>query len=100
MSMPLIWPVDSVSDTKVPVEVASTLVVAANPARADLELVNDSNQPIFVARGNTAVLNQGIRLNANGGSYSMNNRNLFLGAIYAIAQGGAKNLTISEGSWK
>ena len=100
MSMPLIWPIVSVTDTKVAVETGSTLVVAANPGRADLELVNDSNQPIYLGRGNAAVMNEGIRLNANGGSYSMNNRNLFLGAIYAIATGGAKNLTVSEGSWK
>ena len=100
MSMPLIWPIKSVNDTNVAVETGSTPVVAANPARADLELVNDSNQPIYLARGNAAVLNEGIRINKDGGSYSMNNRNLFLGAIYAIAQGGAKNLTISEGSWK
>jgi len=61
MGAPLIWPVDSVTDTKVAVETISTLVLAANPARADAVFVNDSNQPIYLARGNTAVgyLNQG-----------------------------------------
>jgi len=79
------------------VEVASTLVLAANPQRMDAVFVNDSNQEIYLARGNAAVLNEGIRLNATGGSYEINANNLFLGAINAIAEGGAKNLTVSEG---
>lgn len=97
MGAPLIWPVGSVTDTKVAVETDSTEVLAANPARADAVFVNDSNKPIYLARGNAAVLNQGIRLNAEGGNYEINSSNLFLGAIYAIAEGGAKNLTVSEG---
>jgi len=97
MAGPLIWPIESATDTKVAVEVASTLVLAANPQRMDAVFVNDSNQEIYLARGNAAVLNEGIRLNATGGSYEINANNLFLGAINAIAEGGAKNLTVSEG---
>ena len=97
MAGPLVWPVKSVTDTAVLVQDASTLVLAANPKRADAVFVNDSNQPIYLARGNAAVLHEGIRLNASGGSYEINALNLFLGAIYAIAEGGAKVLTVSEG---
>jgi len=97
MAGPLIWPIESATDTKVAVEVASTLVLAANPQRMDAVFVNDSNKEIYLARGNAAVLNEGIRLNATGGSYEINANNLFLGAINAIAEGGAKNLTVSEG---
>ena len=97
MAGPLVWPVKSVTDTAVLVQDASTLVLAANPKRADAVFVNDSNQPIYLARGNAAVMNAGIRLNASGGSYEIDNNNLFLGAIYAIATGGDKNLTVSEG---
>lgn len=97
MPEPLSWPVEAVRDTAVLVQAASTPVLAANPRRADAVFVNDSNQPIFLARGNAAVLNAGIRLNANGGSYEINRNNLFLGAINAIAVGGDKNLTVSEG---
>lgn len=103
MSLPIIWPVDDVVDTGVVVGITSTLVIAANPKRADAEFVNDSDVVIYLARGHDAVLNKGIRLNASGGSYSINNRNLFLGAIYAIranVQDSDKNLTVSEGSWK
>ena len=97
MPEPLAWPINSVIDTKVAVDTATTVVLAANPGRKDAVFVNDSNQPIYLARGNDAVLNQGIRLNSGGGSYEINRDNLFLGAINAIATGGDKNLTVSEG---
>ena len=94
---PLVWTVTTVTDTKVAVGTDTTVVLAANPRRHEAVFVNDSNQPIYLARGNDAVLNQGIRLNAAGGSYEINRNNLFLGAINAIAEGGAKNLCVSEG---
>lgn len=94
---PLVWSVESVTDTAVAVDTSTTEVLAANPRRHEAVFVNDSNKPIYLARGNDAVLNQGIRLNAAGGSYEINRDNLFLGAINAIAEGGAKNLTVSEG---
>ena len=97
MPGPLPWPVNSATDTGVAVEVTSTLVLAANPGRVDAVFVNDSNKEIYLARGNAAVLHKGIRLNAAGGSYEINQNNLFQGAIYAIAEGGAKILTVSEG---
>ena len=97
MAEPLSWPIEGVVDTAVLIQAVSTPVLAANPQRADAVFVNDSNQPIYLARDNAAVLNAGIRLNAGGGSYEINRDNLFLGAINAIATGGDKNLTVSEG---
>lgn len=97
MPEPLAWPINTVTDTKVAVDTATTVVLAANPGRKTAVFVNDSNQPIYLAFGNAAVLNQGVRINASGGSYEINRNNLFLGAINAIAEGGAKNLTVSEG---
>jgi len=97
MAEPLSWPIEAVQDSATLIQVASTEVLAANPRRADAVFVNDSNQPIYLARGNAAVIGQGIRLNANGGSYEINRNNLFLGVINAIAQGGDKNLVWSEG---
>jgi len=96
MPKPLSWPIKTVTDTNVAVQTVSTQVLAANPKRADAVLVNDSNKEIYLARGNDAVMNEGIRLNAGGGSYEINRNNLFLGAINAIAEGGDKNLTVSE----
>jgi len=94
---PLVWPVNSATDTAVPVGTDTTEVLEANPLRHDAIFVNDSNKPIYLARGNDAVLHEGIRLNAAGGSYEINRDNLFRGAINAIAEGGAKILCISEG---
>ena len=97
MPGPLPWPVNNATDTGVAVQTNSTLVLAANPGRVDAVFVNDSNKEMFLGRGNAAVLHKGIRLNAAGGSYEINQNNLFLGAIYAIAEGGDKILTVSEG---
>ena len=97
MPVPLSWDTKTVTDTKVTVGTASTLVVAANPKRTDLVLVNDSDEAIYITRGNDAVMNEGIRLNATGGSYEINADNIYLGAIYAICTSGSKNLTVSEG---
>lgn len=97
MPVPLTWQIKTATDTKVAVAAASTLVIAANPKRIDLVLVNDSDEAIYLARGNAAVMNAGIRLNATGGSYEIKYDNMFLGAIYAICASGQKNLTISEG---
>jgi len=98
MPDPRIWPIPSALDDHVTVLAASTLVRAANPNRADLDLVNDSECIIYLARGNAAVVGDGIRLNPNGGSYHIGTANLFLGDIYGIS-GGDKlcNMTISEG---
>ena len=71
MPDPRIWPIPSVTDTFATVGAVSTLILAANPNRVDVELVNDSSQTIYLARGNEAVLGSGIRLNANGGSYGI-----------------------------
>ena len=100
MPDPRIWTIPSVTDTYATVRGVSTLARAATINRVDVEFVNDSDDVIYLARGNAAVVGSGIRLNANGGSYSIGTNNLFLGAIYAINDGGEQNesnLTISEG---
>ena len=96
MPDPTLYPVEKVNDGSVTVGATSTLVLAANPKRVDLELVNDSDTAIYLARGNAAVMNKGIPLTAKGSSYGMNSLNLFLGAIYAIGTG-EQNLCYSEG---
>jgi len=49
------------------VTTASTQIKAANSNRVALIIVNDSDTPLYLAIGQTAVLNQGIRLNTYGG---------------------------------
>ncbi len=93
---PLIWPTPSVDDGFAGVTNASTIVVVANDNRTDLEIVNDSDIVVYLARGNAAVIGSGIRLNANGGSYTMDMQNLYHGYFAAICATDA-NITISEG---
>ena len=78
----------------------STAALAANANRLYALLVNDSDTPIYIKLGATAVANQGIRLNANGGSYELSEKegNLYTGAINAIHGGtGSKQLLVTEG---
>lgn len=97
MPSPLIWPIKTMTPTSVAVQTVSTLVLAANPSRRYAVFVNDSNKPIYLSLGAAAVLNQGIELSTVNGKYEINDSNLFLGVIYAIAEGGDKNLTVTEG---
>ena len=84
-------------DHSVTVTVASQLVLAANKFRTNATFVNDSDQVIYLRKGQEAALNTGIRLNANGGSHEINLTNLWKGEIYAIHGGtGNKVLCIEE----
>lgn len=47
----------------------STTALAANEGRISALLINNSTQVIWIKVGEAAVANEGIRLNANGGSY-------------------------------
>jgi len=80
------------------VGVASGAVLSANPARRHVVLVNTSGVNISLAFGQAAVLNSGITLMANGGSYEMSAQqgNLNLQEIRAIAAAAASNLSIQE----
>ena len=53
---------------------------------------------IYIKIGSAAVLNQGIRLNSNGGSYEMSKElgNLSTAAINAISTSGSKNIIVTE----
>ncbi len=80
------------------VTATSSVALAANSSRRGALLVNDSTQEIFLSlrTGSPAVVGSGLRLNANGGSYEINNTNLTLDAISAIAANGSNNLTVHE----
>lgn len=85
--------------TVVSVAVTSTAALAANTNRVGALLVNDSDTTIYLKLGAAAVVNQGIRLNANGGSLEMNAAlgNLYSGAVNAIHGGvGSKVLLVTE----
>ena len=77
------------------VGVASTLVLASCTKRDSLVLENDSDTTIYCSIGKAAVVNEGIRLNANGGSFTID-KACPTEAIYAIHGGaGTKRLLVS-----
>jgi len=83
----------------VTVGTTSTLVLQANQARKSVTLVNDSTEPIYLGKADSAVMNAGIRLNAAGGSVTevpdIFGR-LYMGPWYAICTSGSMNLCVQE----
>ena len=79
----------------------NTAIIAANANRKYLLIVNDSDTIIYINLGGAGVVNQGIRINAGGGSYEMSAGcgNLYTGAINANHGGGAANkrVLLTEG---
>jgi len=76
---------------------ASTVVLNANPARKHVVIVNDGSQEVYLSFGAAAVAGKGVRLNKQGGSYEIDDRNLWQGAIYGITASGSSSLTVHEG---
>lgn len=88
-------------NTSATISSANSTVVAANGGRRFLCLVNDSDTVIYVSLGTPARVNKGIRLNALGGSFMMDDRNLYQGIITGITTStatGLKYLTVCEGT--
>lgn len=96
MPDPRIFPIVNVNDTFATVGAASTLILANNINRVGCDLINDSKQVMYLARGADAVIGSGIRLNASGGSYRIGTSNLWTGEVYAICADGQANICISE----
>lgn len=74
----------------------STSILSTNATRFFASFVNDSNETIYLSLGASAVMNQGIRLNADGGSFEINETNLYIGPVSAICSSGGKRLTVLE----
>lgn len=83
----------------VTVGTTSVRVAGSNMYRKKMTLTNDSDTVIYVAKANDAVLNKGIRLNANGGSVvdepDLQNY-LYTGPWAAISSAATKNLCVQE----
>lgn len=91
--------INTPTHTAVTVGNSTTSLVSKNSKRKYLLLVNDSNETIYVKIGADAVMNEGIRINANGGSYEISpaNANLCFEAVNAICSSGSKTLLATEG---
>jgi hypothetical protein len=73
-------------------------LVAANPDRTYLLIQNDSSNTVWIKAGAAAAANEGIRLGANGGSFTMSlaERNIDSREIRAIAGGADSNVLVTE----
>lgn len=85
----------TMTTTGVSVGTTSTAVIPASSGRVYGAFVDDGSSPIYLTLGPTAVDGQGIRLNANGGSYEINLSNDYIGTITAIATPSVANLTVT-----
>jgi len=82
----------------VTVQAATTVVLSECEYRKRVLFVNDSANNIYLAKG-FAVAAEGLRLNANGGSYEDLpdiKGYIYKGAYTAIAPAGASTLTFIE----
>lgn len=86
----------NITNSKATVFSTSTSILASNPTRAYAALVNDGASVVYLSLGSLATSTQGIRLNASGGAYEINQTNLYLGPITAITSSGTSTLTIVE----
>ncbi|MCP3684461.1 MAG: hypothetical protein GY861_17490 [bacterium] len=80
---------------KIDVDATSTEVRGGNGNRKFLILVNDSDEVIYISLSATAAMNEGVRLNANGGTLIIGEE--YNGPVSAICASGSKNLTFSAG---
>ncbi|MDO8673041.1 MAG: hypothetical protein Q7O66_16660 [Dehalococcoidia bacterium] len=91
---------NTATHSAVTVTTNSGVALAANENRKYALFVNDSDTTIYLMIAATAVANQGIRLNANGGSYEMSLQlgNLCQKVVNAINGTGSKTLLVTEGA--
>ena len=71
-------------------------VLAHNPDRVYAKITNDSGTVVYIGLTNStteSLLNEGIRLDANGGNYEINPNNLYLSTVMVTST--AANLTVT-----
>ena len=91
----------SVSHGTVAVGTASIAVMAANPDRKYALLQNDGTVDIYIKLGTAAaVLNTGVRVLANGGTYEMTRgaASVWNGAVQGISTIAAMRMLVTEGA--
>jgi hypothetical protein len=78
------------------VGVTTGQILAANSSRTGLVLINTSANTISLGFGAAAVLNSGITLNPNGGTFVMDSFTFTTAAVNAIASVASSNISIEE----
>lgn len=93
-------PAVTMADFVPSITTSSATVLASNPDRTYALLQNDGAVDVYLRIGATAVINRGIRLLANGGSYEMSAAfgNLDTRVINGITVAGTAVVLVTEGS--
>ncbi len=78
----------------------TSVALALNEARMYAMFQNDGDNDVYLRLGEAAIKNEGILINANGGSYEISDRlgNLFLGAVNCITASGTSVVLVLEGT--
>lgn len=74
----------------------STLILESNQMRKTAVITNDSDNIVYLSFGTDAKVGAGIRLNDGGGSYEINQQNMFKGNVFAISDGVFSNVCILQ----
>lgn len=74
----------------------STVVLPANVNRRGATFVNRGSEPIYLARGNSAIAGAGLTLLPNTPGFEINRSNYYAGAVCAIVSTGTGILDIEE----
>lgn len=77
---------------------SSTQIIAANASRKWCFLTNIGNKDVFVAVGQTALVNKGFLLGKNGGGVLMDASAISLEALNGITSAGASVIMFQEGN--
>ena len=85
------------TDQSVDVANTSTLVIAENPRRKLLTIVNASDTEMWLRFQSPAIVGRGLFLSGGGFTLEIGQGNLWTGPIYAIhSAGGTKRLSVLE----
>lgn len=90
------YPLTASAPAAATVGTSSGQAVASNTGRLGLVLVNTSSARISLGFGQTAVLDSGITLMPNGGTFVMDTMLFSTAAVNAIASAASSNLAIQE----
>ena len=76
---------------------SSTEILAFNDQRGYATIINDSNEDVYLALEEAAVMNSGARLAANGGTYEIGGGgDNYFGSVYGICTSGSKVVVVTE----
>ena len=84
---------DHATNGKLKAKATTLELVAANAHRVSITICNDGTKTLYVSKGATAVKEEGIRLNKEGGCIVIDD---WLGAVSVITEEGEFNVCYSE----